>query len=80
MGKSDLESRVQEEACHLVEALRKTKGGLFYSSDLGRLFSHLLMSLETFQPSRGKRECSKEPGELLCVYAGHVAFHDYAIV
>ncbi|XP_059254151.1 cytochrome P450 2C41-like isoform X2 [Mustela nigripes] len=25
MGKSDLESRVQEEACHLVEALRKTK-------------------------------------------------------
>ncbi|XP_032691830.1 cytochrome P450 2C41-like [Lontra canadensis] len=25
MGKSNLESRVQEEACHLVEALRKTK-------------------------------------------------------
>ncbi|XP_045852897.1 cytochrome P450 2C41-like [Meles meles] len=80
MGKSDIESRVQQEACHLVEALRKTKGGLFYSSDLGRLFPCLLRSLETFQPSRGKRECSKEPRELLCVYACHVSFHDCVTV
>uniref|UniRef100_A0A452R8N9 unspecific monooxygenase n=1 Tax=Ursus americanus TaxID=9643 RepID=A0A452R8N9_URSAM len=68
MGKSDLESRVQEEASHLVEELRKTNGGLFYSSDLGRLFSCLLMSLETFQFSCGQRVCSREPRELLCVY------------
>ena len=78
MGKSDLESRVQEEACHLVEALRKTNGGSYYSSDLGRLFSCLLMSLKTFQPSCGERECSREPREFLCVYVCHASFHDYA--
>lgn len=79
MGKSDLESRVQEEASHLVEELRKTNGGLFYSSDLGRLFSCLLMSLETFQFSCGQRVCSREPRELLCVYDCYVSFYDYRV-
>lgn len=73
MGKSSLESRVQEEAYCLVEELRKTNGGLFYDLDLGRLFSCLLMSLETLQPScGGERVCSREPRELLCTYACYV--------
>lgn len=81
MGKSDLESRVQEEAYYLMEELRKTNGGLFYNSDLGRLFvllsTDILGNISALLWRRkGVQQRTKGGFVYLCLLC--MSFHDRA--